>query len=327
MKNKLLYTFCFFVTSLMISCNKEWTEEQFEHYISFKAPLNREGVNNIYIRYKGDASTIYKQPLIVSGSTTNMKNFDVKIEVNPDTLDVLNFERFQNRTDFYYKMLNNNWFSFAPTVSFKSGENTALINIEFNLKDIDMVDKWILPLNIVKNDNNYAPNMRKHYSKALLRINPFNNYSGTYSGTALKTTMAGYENETPIVKSEIKSYVVDENTIFFYAGNIDEERQDRKKYKIYAHFTSTGGVTFTSDNSLNGFTVNRDASYTISEQMDAVRPYLLHRYITINNIDYEFTDYTMVPNFKIKYKVSGSLTLERQLNTQIPDEDQSIEWK
>lgn len=28
----------------------------------------------------------------------------------------------------------------------------------------------------------------------------------------------------------------------------------------------------------------------------------------------------------INYKVSGSLILERQLNTQIPDEDQSIEW-
>jgi len=34
----------------------------------------------------------------------------------------------------------------------------------------------------------------------------------------------------------------------------------------------------------------------------------------------------MVPNVDINYKVSGSLILERQLNTQIPDEDQSIEW-
>ena len=74
------------------------------------------------------------------------------------------------------------------------------------------------------------------------------------------------------------------------------------------------------------FQVNKTASYTITEQMDEIRPYLLHRYLTINNIDYTFSDYTMVPNVDINYKVSGSLILERQLNTQIPDEDQQIEW-
>lgn len=120
--------------------------------------------------------------------------------------------------------------------------------------------------------------------------------------------------------------MVDENTVFFYAGNIDEERQDRRNYKVYAKFNETGGVTFSADNPNIKFVVNKDASYTINEQMDEVRPYLLHRYITINNIDYQFTDYTMVPNFPITYKVSGSLILQRQLNTQIPDEDQSIQW-
>jgi len=60
--------------------------------------------------------------------------------------------------------------------------------------------------------------------------------------------------------------------------------------------------------------------------MDPLRPYLMHRFITINNIDYEYTDYTMVPNVDINYVVNGSLILERKLNTQIPDEDQAIEW-
>lgn len=327
MKRDFFYFIISAITLFVITaCNKEWTEEQYGQYISFKAPLNNEGVNNIYVRYKSDQPTVFRQALIVSGSTTNMDNFDVTVGLDPDTLDILNFERFQRRTDFYYRLLDDSFYKFSPRVTFKSGENTALLDIQFELKNIDMVDKWILPLTITGLDNSYKPNMRKHYRKALLRINPFNDYSGTYSGTALKTTMDGYENETPIVKSQVKSYVVDENTIFFYAGNIDEERQDRKNYKIYAHFSPTGGVTFSSDNPLIKFAVNKDASYTINEQMDAVRPYLLHRYITINNIDYEFTDYTMVPNFNIKYKVFGSLTLERQLNKQIPDEDQSIEW-
>jgi len=309
------------------SCNDEWTEEQFENYVSFKAPITSGGVSDIHIRYKGDEKTTYLLPLIVSGSTTNAKNMTVHVEVDSDTLNTLNYARFQNREDFYYKELESGKFTFPADVKINAGENTSLLAIDFTLKNIDMVDKWVLPLTIKSDASyDYVANPRKHYRKALMRINPFNDYSGTYSGTALKTVMEGYENETPIVKAEIKSYVVDENTIFFYAGNIDENRQDRRNYKVYATFNATGGVTFSADNPAMQFQLNKEASYTINEQMDEIRPYLLHRYITINNIDYEFSDYTMVPNININYKVAGSLILERKLNTQIPDEDQSIEW-
>lgn len=309
------------------SCNDEWTEEQFENYVSFKAPITSGGVSDIYIRYKGDGKTTFQLPLIVSGSTTNAKNMTVHVAVDSDTLDVLNYERFQNREDFYYKELESKYFTFPSDVNINAGENTSLMAIDFTLKDINLVDKWVLPLTIKSDPSyDYVANPRKHYRKALLRINPFNDYSGTYSGTAMKTVMEGYENQTPVVKAEIKSYVVDENTIFFYAGNIDEDRQDRRNYKIYATFNGTGGVTFYAENPDMHFQLNKEASYTINEQMDEIRPYLLHRYITINNIDYKFSDYTMVPNININYKVSGSLILERRLNTQIPDEDQSIEW-
>ncbi|SEM68809.1 protein of unknown function [bacterium A37T11] len=320
----------FILFSLMISCiscNDEWKNEQFKNYVSFKAPLENEGITNIYIRYHGDKKTVFQQPLIVSGSATNEKSMTVHLAVDPDTLNVLNYERYQNREDYYYIALKSEYFSIPTTVTINAGENTALMNIDFTMKDIDLVNKWVLPLTILDDPSyDYLANPRKNYRKALLRINPFNDYSGTYSGTALKTSMKGYENETPIVKDEIRSYVVDENTIFFYAGNIDEERQDRRNYKIYATFNKTGGVTFRADNPTIKFQVNKDASYTVNEQMDAVRPYLLHRYITINNIEYNYTDYTMVPGVGIDYIVSGSLILERQLNTQIPDEDQSIEW-
>ena len=326
---KKIYLF-FVLSSLIVvfsSCNDEWKDEQFENFISFKAPLTHMGVSDIYVRYRGDEKSTFQQALIVSGSTVNEQDMTVNVEVDSDTLDILNYERFQNREDFYYKVLDSEYFSFPSTVNIKAGESTALMDIDFTFKDIDLVEKWVLPLTIEDDpSSNYTANPRKHYRKALLRVNPFNDYSGTYSGTALKVVMEGYEDESPIVKDEITAYVVDENTVFFYAGNIDEDRQDRREYKIYATFNETGEVSFHADNPDIQFKVNKDASYTVMEQMDAVRPYLLHRYTTINNIDYEFTDYTMVPNYEIKYKVSGSLILERQLNTQIPDEDQAIEW-
>ncbi|WP_293880091.1 MULTISPECIES: DUF4973 domain-containing protein [unclassified Sphingobacterium] len=327
MKKSSIQLFFLMVLFVCNACNDEWKEEQFEHYVSFKAPLESEGVANIYVRYKDGQKTTFLQPLEVSGSTTNDMNLSVRVGVDADTLGILNYERFQNRQDFYYKQLDNSYFSIPETVNIKTGENTALMAIDFSLKGIDMAEKWVLPLTILEDPAaQYKINPRKHYKKALLRVNPFNNYSGTYSGTALKVVMDGHESETPIVKSQIRSYVVDENTIFFYAGNIDEDRKDRKNYKIFATFSETGGVTFRAENPNMKFAVKKDASYTISEQMDAVRPYLLHRYITLNNVDYEFTDYTLVSTTAIKFKVSGSLILERQLNTQIPDEDQSIEW-
>lgn len=327
MKKSSIQLLFLMVLWVCYACNDEWKEEQFEHYVSFKAPLDNEGVTNIYVRYKEGQKTTFLQPLEVSGSTTNNKDLSIHVAVDPDTLGILNYERFQTRQDFYYKQLNNTYFSIPETVNIKSGDNTALMAIDFSLKGIDMAEKWVLPLTILEDPTaKYKINPRKYYKKALLRVNPFNNYSGTYSGTALKVVMDGHESETPIVKSQIRSYVVDENTIFFYAGNIDEDRKDRKNYKVFATFNETGGVTFRAENPNMKFAVKKDASYTVSEQMDAVRPYLLHRYITINNVDYEFTDYTLVSTTAIKFKVSGSLILERQLNTQIPDEDQSIEW-
>lgn len=322
---KVLYIFL--MVFVFSSCNDEWEEEQYENFIAFKAPLNNDGVSDIFVRYKGDQPSLFQQALVVSGSLDNGSDVLVNVALDPDTLQTLNYERFQNREDFYYKSLKSEYFNFGPNVKFVSGENTALLDIDFTFSDIDMSDKWVLPLTVLEDPNGrYRPHPRKHYKKALLRINPFNDYSGSYSGTAMKIVMEGYEDETPIVKDQVVGYVVNENEVFFYAGTIDETRQDRKNYKVFASFQEDGEVKLRSDNPEIDFVVNQKASYTISEQMDAVRPYLLRRYLTIKNIDYEFTDYTMVPNIELRYKVSGSLVLERRINTQIPDEDQAIEW-
>jgi len=310
------------------SCNDEWKDEQFEHYVSFKAPLDNNGVTQVHVRYKPDGEVTYQLPLIVSGSTTNNNNMTVHVAVDPDTLQTLNYERFQSREDLYYLELESWYFTMPDTVNIHAGENTSLLNIDFTLGDIDLVDKWVLPLTIVDDPSyDYTANHRKNYRKALLRVMPFNDYSGTYSGTALKTYLKGYENDAAIVKSEIPVYVVDENTVFFYAGTVDENRTDRRSYKIYAAFDEqTKVVTLTAEDPNIEFQVNNTPLFTVEETMDATRPYLLHRYVTISNVDYNFTDYTTVPSATIAYTVRGSLILERKINTQIPDEDQAIEW-
>jgi len=327
---KKIYFLFFIMASLFLfsSCNDEWKDEQYSHYVSFKAPLDDKGVTQINVRYKAAGKVTYQLPLIVSGSTINNSNLTVHIAVDPDTLQKLNYERFQNRTDFYYKELESRFYSIPETATIPAGENTSVINIDLTLEDIDLSDKWILPLTIVDNPSyGYVANPRKNYRKALLRIMPFNDYSGIYSGTALKIFLKGYENEAPIVRSEIPTFVADDSTIFFYAGMIDEENIDRKKYKIFAHFDEeTKIVSFSAEDPNIKFEAFGTAIFKVDEIMDDVRPYLLHRYITINNVDYTFTDYSTVSDKTISYTVRGTLIMERKINTQIPDEDQAIEW-
>jgi hypothetical protein len=329
---RILHKLLFLPALLMLcsSCNDEWKDEQYERYISFKSPLNGDGVTPIYVRYKENGSTSYKLPVIVSGSTTNDQNITVYVAVDSDTLDVLNYERFQNRTDLYYKHLEDRFFDIPETVNIKAGEDVSLLNIDFTLNGIDLVDKWLLPLTVVENSSyGYAANPRKHYRRALLKVMPFNDYSGTYGGTALMTFPKGSEYEAPIVRNQIPVYVVDENTVFFYAGFIDEDRIDRHLYKILATFhPETMTVTLRSENPdpRLGFTNLSTARYSIRERMDATRPYLLHRYITISRIGYEYKDYTAIQEHAFHYIVGGSMVMERKINTQIPDEDQAFEW-
>ena len=65
--------------------------------------------------------------------------------------------------------------------------------------------------------------------------------------------------------------------------------------------------------------------YTVVEEYDAVKPYLKHIYITLY-LAYTFEDYTLSPGNRLKYTVEGTLNMQRDLNTLIPDEDQQIQW-
>lgn len=344
----LFITFCVgcgFVSTLT-SCNDEWKDEQYEKYISFKAPLNDNGVTAVYVpysRHNDDGSLMYGSegkssydlPVIVAGTTRNSSNITVQVG-HSDTLSVLNYERFGSPTyradivDLYYKDMSN-YAEYPSNVQIKSGEDIGLLRINFDFKGIDMVEKWVLPIEI-KKDNGYLPHPRKNYAKAMLRVFPYNDYSGNYSATTLTVTNAADPNNATGMETA-RGYVVDENSIFFYMGTIDETRVDRRFYKVKFQFNPTsadgnqGTVTLSSDNAdKNLFTPRGTAQYRIYEQIDDVQPYLMHHYVIISGIEYDFTDYTSVENYPMAYTVKGILTLERQLNTQIPNEDQAIQW-
>lgn len=341
------------ITVFGTSCNSEWEDEQYEHYISFSTQLDSKGVTNIYVPYSrhtveggyaegGEGRSNYRLPVLVSGTTTNARNITVHVAHDPDTLDILNDAHYATRTELYYEDMGKeglSYVSYPETMNIEAGKNKGLLDLKFDFRNIDMADKWVLPLQIVDDPSyGYESHPRKNYAKALLRIFPFNDYSGDYSGTGLTNkVVTGYnekgepiETSESITRSSVRGYVVDENNIFFYAGIVDEDYADRKKYKIQFTFNgdTNGSVTISCPNKEEiGFEVNESItpSFRISSVMDEAKPYLEHRYVIINNIDYYF-NYMPIEGASIRYHVKGTLTLSRDINTQIPDEDQAIEW-
>jgi hypothetical protein len=327
-----LLAFTVAIGLIFISCNDSWKVEQFEQLASFKAEPNGEGVTFAYVRYNAEGKVRYELPVIISGSTNNSKARTVHIALDPDTLAILNHEQYGDRKELYFRQLESKYYSMPKTVDIPAGQSTAVIPIDFTLGDLDQSDKWVLPLQIIdSSDYDYKANPNKTYRRAMLRINPFNDYSGTYGGTLYKIYLG--DDTDPLTLNTHRTFVVDDSTIFIYAGTRDISYLDRKNYKVFIKFTNDSidiekrKLELWSDNQeFNNFKVGSSQSYyTIEEEQDPKQPYMLHKYYTLY-LNYEFVDYNTVPGQQLKYRVDGTLTMQRDLNTLIPDEDQQIQW-
>ena len=276
-------------------------------------------------------------PVVVSGSTVNGQDRDIHIAVDKDTLHTLNIERFSlYRPELWYTELEEDKYEFPETVHIPAGSCVEQLNIDFNLQGIDMLEKWVLPLTIVDDESyNYQSHPRKNYAKALLNVVPFNDYSGSYAASSMKvyTYINGKPDTNTRTTDKRTAYVIDNNSVFFYAGLINEDmdKDIRKKYKINVRFRDDETLDMEPDDPNNEmqFKLIGTPIYSKTSIMDATRPYLERRYVQIM-FEYDFQDFTYggsgIEVIPIKYRVEGSMTLQRNINTQIPDEDQQVEW-
>ena len=326
MKNIKISILLVCIVVAISSCNDEWKDELYTHYVSFRAPINSQGVTDIYVRYHVDSASTFQLPLIVSGTTTNSQNLHVEVGLDLDSLKTLNYERFQNRNDLYFIPLSDSYYEIPSyNVTIPAGSRQGLLPINLTFENINMFYKWVLPLTIVDDPSaDYQSHPRKNYRKAMLRVIPFNDYSGVYQTTAIRIYFAGTTTNALVINTRT-TYVVDENTVFFYAGITDEDYVNRDVYKILMTFNDDGTLNIRAENENINFKLLSTPVYTIEESMDELLPYLMHRYITVN-LSYSYDDITSVPNHPISYEVMGSMISERKINTQIPDEDQAIEW-
>ncbi len=334
MKTNINKIFCVLLSAICIflsACNEEWTDEQFEKSVSFV----KAGDTNVYIKYAKEGGVVpYKIPVVLSGSTKNDQNVEVTIAVDLDTLSGLNEARFRNRTDLYFKLLEAKYYTFSSMKTvIPKGENVAVLDINFNLSGLDLVDKYILPLQITETSA-YQPSARKWegrtLKKTLMRIIPFNDYSGTYKPSGGNIVFENDKQQPKAGTAPVpledwrEARVVDENTIFFYAGFVEEQASDRTLYKIRARFNDDFTITLTADHPDEIKFSSLGGSWRKLTETDEKIPYLEYQYV-IMDVDYRYSDVTN-PNYIIPLRVTGSYTMGRTRNTKIPEEDQQIIW-
>jgi len=303
-----------------IACNKEWTKELYEKEVSFV----KSGVVKVYAKYKSQGGVvIVKVPVILSGSTGNPDDLEVTIALDRDTLENLNFDRFRLRKDLYFQELPQANYSFkSMTTTIPKGSLQGYFELELKLEGLDLINKYMLPLKIISTSNDNVAK-RRWFSKSLMQIIPFNDYSNRYSNAGLIWNRdVPQNNQTALTTPNRTAWVVDERSVFFFAGNIDEEAYDRTRYKIMATFNADSSVSLTATDTAIHF-MQKGGSYTISKKMDEIQPYLEKTYITMN-LEYWYSDITN-PVFPINYRFVGPLTLERIKNIQIPEEDQQVQ--
>lgn len=332
MKN-IYYLFLGMMAAICCSaCNEEWEDEQYLQMASFKANVNDQGVTTTHVRFKPGGVVKFDLPIIMSGSTMSDRARTVHIGLDPDTLAQLNKEQYGQREELYFQQLESQYYSLPETIEMPAGECVTKLPIEFKLDEtLDQADKWVLPLQILQDPSyNYQANYRKYYRRAMLYLLPFNDYSGTYDASQYKIYLAD-DTSTALTMESSRAYVVSDDEIFIYAGVRDIDYLDRKLYKIRIKFTDEvvdlqhKKLIISSDNPENNLTPVGVQSYSVAESRDALKPYLRRIFITLD-LNYTFEDYTTIPGQAIKYRVEGSLSMERKLNELIPDEDQQIQW-
>ncbi|MFZ4861060.1 DUF4973 domain-containing protein [Sphingobacterium sp. Mn56C] len=194
-------------------CNPMLDDELFEKTVVF----TKNGFQDMLIDYNSQEETIAMLPVSISGTTRNTENVHVKVALDTDTLNNYNFERFRNQTNLYYNLLPEDSYALsAQDVIIPNGSERVMLPIKLKPAKIDKLKDFVLPLRISETSSySIGPNK---YSKALLRILFQNYFSGNYvvSGKVRDKT---YNSEINLSSRTLK--VVDENTCYFYAGNID----------------------------------------------------------------------------------------------------------
>ncbi len=90
-------------------------------------------------------------------------------------------------------------------------------------------------------------------------------------------------------------------------------------------FVKKGKLVLSAENPNLKLEVIGDPSYEIKEEFDIDRPFIVKRFFTLT-MEYKYEDNVSSENMVFPYRCKGTMMMQRNINTLIPDEDQAIFW-
>lgn len=87
----------------------------------------------------------------------------------------------------------------------------------------------------------------------------------------------------------------------------------------------SGKLLLSADNPALEFEVIGNPTYEIKEELDVDRPHIIKRLFTLT-MEYRYKDSVSSENMVFPYRCEGTMLMQRNVSTLVPDEDQAIYW-
>ena len=246
----------------------------------------------------------------VNGTSLNDKNISLTMDIDPDTLDRYNWDKYKTQTDLYYKMLPEGTYTFdADSWTIRSGELNTTAKIKIDLNKIEelgsLYDDYVLPLRITSSTG--EPMGQNKYTKVLAHIGFKNDYSGIYSGKGV-ITQQGTSYTTEITSTQL--YAINNNTCYMFVGEKTRANTaDYLSYVVEINRDEWGDITLSSKiaglefKSYNS-KLNRKYTYNYNDQR-------YYTEITTIELAYEYLDTTQNEDLRMTFE--GTFSMSRDV--------------
>lgn len=266
-----------------------------------------------------DNTTILPIHFGVNGTSGNDKDIILTMEIDPDTLQKYNWEKYKQQTDLYYKILPEGTYTFdADSWTIPSGELNATASVKIDLNKIQklgsLYNDYVLPLRITSSTG--EPMGANKYTKVLAHIGFKNDYSGVYSGKGV-VTQQGTTYTTEITSTQL--YAINNNTCYMFVGEKSRSNTaDYLKYVVEIDRDEFGDIILSSK--IDGLKfktynakLNRKYTYNYTDQR-------YYTEVTTIELAYDYEDSTQSEPLMMSFE--GTFSMARDvLRVQYPDVD------
>lgn len=296
------------------SCNDQLSDELFEK----RTYLVENGWKDYQLEVADDNTALLPVYFGINGTSGNDKDITMTIEVDPDTLERYNWDKYKNQKDLYYKLLPEESYTFdADSWTIPKGELNASAYVKISLDKIKEVgslyNDYVLPFRISSSTG--EPVGRSKYTKVLAHIAFKNDFSGQYTGKGI-IKQVGTSYTTDITTTTL--YAINPNTCYMFAGEKTREKTaDYLNYVIEITKDDDGSIVLDSPAEglvFNPYSSKLSRKYTLNYGDDRY-------YIEITTVDfsYEYMDSTLGRD-PLPMNFQGSFTMTKNVwKYQYPD--------